>query len=555
MAVGGGFAGDRLNTQCSWTASVPLRGDWSCTVSDRGDGSGLRLAELVAAMSLASDLGLGQPMEHLLRSCRLGLRLADTAGLSEEERAVVYYVALLGWVGCHAESHEQAAWFGDEIAMKADRYEVDMVGRAGMSFVLRHVGAGGSPLRRARMLPPLVASHGRVAGAFEGTHCQLAGQVALGLGLGVDVQDALEHVFERWDGKGRPAGLQGEEVALAARIVQLAGVVERHRREGGIDAAVQVARRRRGTQFDPALVDQLCLEPERMLASLETATSWDELIDAEPALRPVMSEEQLEQALEAIADLADLKSPYTTGHSRGVAELVSGAADRCGFSIERADELRTAARMHDLGRLGVSSAIWDKPGPLSDAEFERVRMFPYFTQRMFSRSARLAPPAEIAAQHLERLDGSGYPRGSSGAALSPAVRLLAVADAYQALLEPRAHRAARSSTDAANVLAAEVKAGRLDGDAVQAVLAAAGHRVARRREWPAGLTAREVEVLVLAAQGLSNKDIADRLVISPKTVGNHIQHIYIKVGCSSRAEASLFAMRHGLLGELRAAQR
>ena len=513
------------------------------------------MAELVAAVSLASDLGLGQPMEHLLRSCRLGLRLAESVGLSEDQRAVVYYVALLGWVGCHAESHEQAAWFGDEIAMKADRYEVDMAGRAGASFVLRHVGAGGSPLRRARMLPPLIASHGKVAGAFEGTHCRLAGEVAVGLGLGIDVRDALHHVFERWDGKGRPEGLRGEEIALPARIVQLAGVVERHRREGGIDAAVEVARRRRGTQFDPVLVDRLCLEPGRMLSGLEAATSWDELIDAEPALRPVMSEEQLQQALEAIADLADLKSPHTTGHSRGVAELVSAAAGRCGFSAGQAAELRSAAQLHDLGRLGISSAIWDKPAPLSEAEFERVRMYPYFTQRMFSRSARLAPLAEIAGQHLERLDGSGYPRGLSGAALSPAVRLLAAADVYQALLEPRAYRPEYSPADAAHVLGAEVQAGRLDGDAVHAVLGAAGHRVARRREWPAGLTAREVEVLALAAQGHSNKDIADRLVISPKTAGNHIEHIYVKIGCSSRAEASLYAMQQGLLGELRAAQR
>ena len=516
--------------------------------------SGLRLAELVAAVSLASDLGLGQPMEHLLRSCRLGLRLAESAGLSEGERAVVYYVALLGWVGCHAESHEQAAWFGDEIAMKAGRYEVDMAGWAGASFVLHHVGAGGSPLRRARMLGPLIASHGKVAGAFEGTHCRLAGEVAVGLGLGTGVRDALSHVFERWDGKGRPEGLRGEEIALPARIVQLAGVVERHRREGGVDAAAGVARRRRGTQFDPALVDRLCREPGRMLAGLEAATSWDELIDAEPALRPAMSEEQLQRALEAIADLADLKSPYTTGHSRGVAALVSAAAGRCGLSAGQADEVRGAARLHDLGRLGVPSAIWDKPGPLSAAEFERVRLYPYFTQRMFSRSARLAPLAEIAGQHPGRLDGSGCPRGISGAALSPAVRLLAAADVCQALLEPRAHRPEYPPAGAADVLEAEVRAGRLDGDAVHAVLGAAGHRVARRREWPGGLTAREVEVLALAAQGHSSKQVAGRLVISPGTAGSHIEHIRARTGCSSRAEVSLYAMQQGLPGELRAAR-
>ena len=224
--------------------------------------------------------------------------------------------------------------------------------------------------------------------------------------------------------------------------------------------------------------------------------------------RPLSARAYRQRSLEAIADLADLKSPYTTGHSRGVAELVSAAAGRGGFSAGQAAELRGAALLHDLGRLGVSSAIWDKPGPLSGAEFERVRMFPYFTQRMFARSARLAPLAEIAGQHLERLDGSGYPRGLSGAALSPAVRLLAAADVYQALLEPRAYRPEYSPADAADLLRAEVRAGLLDGDAVHAVLGAAGHRVARRREWPAGLTGREAEVLALAAQGHSTKEIA-----------------------------------------------
>ena len=201
--------------------------------------------------------------------------------------------------------------------------------------------------------------------------------------------------------------------------------------------------------------------------------------------------------------------------------------------------------MHDYGRLGVSNSIWDKPGPLGAGEWERVRMHPYLTERMLQGS--LAPLGQIAVQQRERLDGSGYPRGLSGGAISRHARILGAADAYQAMREPRPHRPARDPDDAAAQLRAEVKAGRLDAEAVDAVLAAAGHRVPRRREGPAGLTPREVEVLRLLAQGLSNKEIALRLVISPKTAGNHVEHIYSKIDASTRAGAGLFAMQHGLL--------
>jgi HD-GYP domain-containing protein (c-di-GMP phosphodiesterase class II) len=203
--------------------------------------------------------------------------------------------------------------------------------------------------------------------------------------------------------------------------------------------------------------------------------------------------------------------------------------------------------VHDLGRLGVSNAILDKRGPLAAGEWERVRFQPYITERMLRQSEALAPLAQIAVAHRERLDGSGYPRGLNGASLGPAERLLAAADAYQAMREPRPHREALSAEAAATALRADVRAGRLDSDAVEAVLGAAGHRVPRRREGPAGLTAREIEVLRLLARGLSNKEIAARLVISPKTVANHAEHIYAKIDAPTRTAAGLYAMQHGLL--------
>jgi HD-GYP domain-containing protein (c-di-GMP phosphodiesterase class II) len=513
-------------------------------------GSDVRLAELIASMSLATDLGLGQPMEHVLRSCVLGLRIAEDIELAESERAVVYYVALLAWLGCHADSHEQSAWFGDDIELRADRHMTDLVGPAAATFMMRHIGRGEPPLRRARLLGSLLVSGRDAVAAMETTHCLIAGQFAMRLGLGAEVRDALQHVFERWDGKGTPAGLAGTQIALPARIVVIADMVEAFRRLGGVDAAVEVAQRRAGGQFDPDLAARVCVNADALLDGLDEATGWDAAIAAEPALAGPISGVELDSALAAIADFADLKSPYTTAHSRGVAERAAAAALRAGLGEHGAAELRRAGLLHDVGRLGVSNTIWDKAGPLSETEMERVRMHPYLTQRTFSRSPRLARLADVAAAHHERLDGSGYPRGLAGGALSPEARILAAADAYQAMTELRPHRGARSPEDAGDQLRQEVRRGRLDPDAVDAVLGAAGHRVRRRRDGPAGLTQREVEVLALLARGLSNKAIAARLVVSPRTVGHHVEHVYRKIGCSTRAAASLFAMQQGLLPDL-----
>jgi HD-GYP domain-containing protein (c-di-GMP phosphodiesterase class II) len=277
--------------------------------------------------------------------------------------------------------------------------------------------------------------------------------------------------------------------------------------------------------------------------------AWEAVIAAEPVLRVVLSEEQFDSALLAIANFIDLKSPHWLGHGKAVAELAATAGGELRMSLDDRRMLRHAGLLHGFGRIGISNSIWDKPGPLGAGEWERVRMHPYLTERMLHDSAALAPLGAVAAQIRERLDGSGHPRGLSATEISRPARVLAVADAYQAMREPRAHRPARQPDEAAAQLRAEATAGRLDRDAVHAVLTGAGHRVPRRRDGPSGLTSRETDVLRLAARGLTNKDIAAILVISPKTVANHIERIYLKIGASNRAMASMFAMKHGLLPE------
>jgi HD-GYP domain-containing protein (c-di-GMP phosphodiesterase class II) len=379
-------------------------------------------------------------------------------------------------------------------------------------------------------------------------HSTMARLLAAEIGLPPQVQAAVGASYEQWDGKGWPGELSGEAVPFAARVAQLAEFVEVAHRSGGIDAAVRLARKLSGSQFDPGIAATFASVAGEVLPDPDATSTWADVIAAEPALTRGLPPEELDAAMGAIADFVDLKSPYTLGHAGGVAQLVGDAGSQLGLDPVAATTLRRAGWAHGLGRLGVSNAIWDKPGPLGAGERERVRLHPYLTERMLRQSPGLAPVGALAAQLRERIDGSGYPKGLSGDAVSRAARVLAAADMYQAMVEPRPYRPARSPNDAAKELRADVRSGRLDGDCVEAVLVAAGHRGRVRREHPGGLTAREVEVLRLVARGLSSKDIASELVISPKTARNHIEHIYVKTGATNRVAASHYAMKHGLLG-------
>jgi HD-GYP domain-containing protein (c-di-GMP phosphodiesterase class II) len=517
-----------------------------------GGGNGcsrVRLAELVAALSLGVDLGFGQPMEHVLRQCLIALRLADHAGLGDQDRAAVYYTALLVNVGCHADAHEQAKWFGDDIALKSGKYTHELGSMRAMLATMRLVGAGNPPLHRFRVGLEFALSGHRELDGMISQHARLAQTLAEQLDLPGQVREAVGAAYEQWDGRGWPGALKADAVPVAARVAQLAEFMEVAHRVSGIAGATALARRRAGKQFDPALAALLSSRAEEIFSGLDAVPAWQAVIAAEPALALGLSADQLDGALVAIANFVDLKSPFTLGHSVAVADLAGEAGRRLGLPGEDVLILRQAGLVHGFGRLGVSNSIWDRPGPLSAGEWERVRMYPYLTERMLHQSAALAPLGGIAVQHRERLDGSGYPRGLSGAAISKPARVLGAADAYQSMREPRPYRPARPAEQAAAEMRGEVRAGRLDGAAVDAVLEAAGHRVPRRRERPFGLTAREVEVLILLARGMSNKQIADHLVITPKTAGNHVEHIYAKIDASSRAAAALFAVQHGLLPE------
>jgi HD-GYP domain-containing protein (c-di-GMP phosphodiesterase class II) len=490
-------------------------------------------------------------MEHMIRACLIALRLGESFGLSEAERQTVYYSGLLAWVGCHTDAYEQAKWFGDDALLKSDahyRYDLGKVGPS-VAFMLKHVGGLGRPLTtRARVGVGFFGEGRKALMALADNHYQATDELTQRLGLGDEVRESLRQSYERWDGNGAYRMKRGE-IALASRLINLGDVVEVYGRAGGVEAAIGVARERRATQFDPDLVDAFCELAPVLLREIDEAPSWETVIAAEPGLASEVTEEGLDEALEAIGEFTELKSPWVMGHATGVADLSVAAARQAGLPKSDVVTLRRAGFVHDLGRLGVPNTIWDKRHALTKPEVERVRLHPYLTERMLAFSPALAPLGAIAGQHHERLDGSGYPRGLTGPAISPAGRILGAADSYHAMREARPYRPARTADEAAAELRREVASGRHDGEAVETVLRAAGHPVRRRSSKPAGLTQREVEVLRLIARGLSTREIANQLVISPKTAANHVEHIYTKIGVSNRARAALFAMRHGLMSE------
>jgi HD-GYP domain-containing protein (c-di-GMP phosphodiesterase class II) len=509
----------------------------------------LSLAELLAALSLGIDLGFGQPMEHVLRQAMIALRTAEVLELDDDQRATIYYSALLVGVGCHVDAHEQAKWFGDDIAMKATKFDVK-TGVAGAIQMVGLLGSGHHPLHRFRVGLEFAFSGRKDVETMIAGHAAMARALAREVGLTGAVQEAVGASYERWDGKGWPGVLKGEQIPIASRVAAMAEYLEVAHRVGGTASAVRLCDDWAGSQFDPEIARCFTANADQILGAVDETLGWHAVIDAEPGLRVMLTPDEADRALVGVADFVDLKTPYLLGHARAVSELCASAAMNLG--MERGDVvlLRRAGLVHGFGRLGVSNAIWDKPGPLAAGERERVRLHPYLTQRMLQQSGWLAPLSAVAVQLRERLDGSGYPFGLSGSAISTPGRVLAAADVYQSLLEPRPYRPAMSVADAAQELKGEVSAGRLDGDAVAAVLSAAGHAVARRRDYPGGLTSREVDVLRLLARGRSSRQIAEQLVISPKTARNHIEHIYTKIGANNRAGASLFAVQSGLLPEI-----
>ena len=522
-------------------------------MSDRTDGlDRVRTAELIGALSLATDLGIGVPLEYGLHSTLIAMRLGERLRIDPDTASQTYFGCLLFYIGCTAAAEIEARIFGEDHALTTYGAPSRFGSRPEMmAGLLRAVAPPGSgllsrALQLRRGLPMLAKAFGEQVAAL----CEVAQMLTDRLGLPPAVGALFAHSAERWDGHGQPGRASGDEIPLPMRIVHVARDAAFQRMLGGREFAARTVRSRAGRAFDPGVAKQLVDGATEILVLEEDASAWDEVLASEPTPQLTLEGEAIDRALAAVGDFTDLASPYLVGHSRGVAEVASAAARTSSTNDAEFRAIRRAALVHDVGRVAVPGRIWQKPGPLTPDDWEKVRLHAYQTERILAPSSFLAALSSPATFHHERLDGSGYHRGITAAMLSRAARLLAAADVYHAMTEARPHRPALSPHRAAEELIGEGRAGRLDLDAVAAVLEASGHPPPRIAP-STGLTPRETEVVGLLARGLQTKQVARSLGISVKTADRHIQNAYAKIGVSTRAAATLFALEHGLVwGEL-----
>jgi HD-GYP domain-containing protein (c-di-GMP phosphodiesterase class II) len=485
------------------------------------------------------------PLTTTLRVCLAAMRIADILDDDSIDRFALYHYSLVRLLGCTAGTSQFSAAFGDEIAIGKVMAPVDRGSpREMVPLVLRHVGVGSSPLRRVQMIVSLASSMKPLLAG----HCEVSRMLTRHLDLGPEVTRALDFTYERWDGKGAPAGARGEAIPLVARVMQGAFLTVMQEALGGVDAVRTAARKRSGGELDPRIGEVVGAHAQNILESTQVPSPWAAVLASEPGPSRPLTTEQVHATAEAVAAFADLKADHLAGHSAGVAATARAAGVARGLADSDLEQLHRAALIHDLGRVGVTTSIWDRAGPLGDDDWEEVRLHAYHTERVAGRVPWLADAARIAALHHERMDSSGYHRSAPASELSTSARLLAAADCYHALTEERPHRPAFPMDTAARMLREEATSGRLDSASVRDVLESAGHRVPRaRHDLPAGLTEREVDILRLVAAGNTIKQAAHLLSVAPKTVDAHLQHIYGKVGCTTRAGATVFAMQHGLL--------
>ena len=520
---------------CSWNAvtasSFPISPSSPPTPSVASAGSRVPVLDAVRALAFVGDLSMGQPVDHSTRTAWLAARIAQAAraeGLAlgrdaDEAADHAACVALLRWSGCTANAPEFSVLMGDDVG-----------GRDAML-------SNGSAAEASALAGTL--------GDAALIHCEVAGEIARLLGLPAGIERAMHHLFETWDGRGKPAGLRGDAVPAVVFHVALAGDLEIFGRVHGLSAALRQISDRADAKYPRALVALVTRHAADWMAALdqgaheaiaETAGGAEDLGGTLAAL---------DTPLELVADVIDLKLPWMTGLSRRVAEAAREAGAALGLDEPAQTRLHRAGLLHGIGRASVPNALWSDGRRLGEADRERLRLMPYWTGRAARRLSALQEEAELASFVDERMDGSGAFRGASGAAIPLPARVLAAAAAWVSARTARPGAPALDADAARAALRDEVAAGRLDAQATDAVCGAEPRRATPAAPSPAAVTlsARETEVLARIAIGESNKEAAKMLGISPATVRTHLESAFRKLGCSTRAAATLKAMTMGLL--------
>jgi hypothetical protein len=466
----------------------------------------------VQVLALVGDLSMGQPPDQSRRTAALAARVAQLEGAPPELVEQARLVSWLRWSGCTANAAGFAGLLGDDVG--------------GREAMLRDGLPADHPLNFTTIAP------------LARIHCEVAGEVASLLGLPAGVEAGLRHVWEHHDGSGAPQQLRGSAVPTAVLYTSLAGDLEIYARTHGVQAALSVVRRFGGIKYPTDLAERVAEHAPSWLASLDHDDSArDPSGDLPEHLVP----------LRIVAELIELKLPWLTGYSRRVSELAAQAAALAGLPSEQQQRLVRAALVHGIGRAAVPNTIWERAGRPSQADWERIRLAPYWTSRAGALVPAVREDTGLASQLYERLDGSGYFRGLDRDTLGLPARLLAVSAAHAALCAPRPWRSACAPAAVAEMLEGEVQGGRMDADAVRWVLAAAAGDTSPQSSRKGLLSERECEVLRRISLGESNKEAARALQISPSTVRTHVESIFRKLQCSTRAAATLKGLHLGLI--------
>lgn len=505
-----------------------------------------KLAEILGALSMATDMAAGQPPGTGLSATVLAIRIGRLLGLGEADLAEVYYACITRRIGCTATAAQVAQFaLGDERSINYALNLADLTDAQSMRVYLnRHLDPG-KPDEARQVVIDRLAEEGTGLCHIAHDHCIQAVALTRRMPVPEGVPRLLEQVDSRWDG-ANPIRSAGEAIPLGTRIIEFAVIAELHRRAGGIESMLEVARSRSGGQFDPSICACLLRNADDLLADFRRVQEWDLFLEAEPGRCVEVAPRQFRAIAEAFADFVDNKSPWFMGHSRRVSALAFGAAVGGGMAETESQNLFEAGLVHDIGKCAIPNGIWDKAEPLSSFEEAEARTHSFHTEKILGMAGVFSSIRQAASAVHERCDGSGYHRrihlADRGACL------LAAANLYDELTHAQAGRPSLSKDEAREHMLAEAKAKRLPPDCVQAVLEFAGHEKVGASVLPDGLTPREVDVLVQIAKGNSNKGIANHLGVAPKTVDKHTENLYRKIGVRSRTAAALYAMENGLLG-------